>query len=353
LKWNVPTRTTLVLAGVLGLALVTACSRGQSSKPTVASATTVPAPSTMVAATPTPVATATVAAAMTPVLASVLRLPDTGQVTDYTRTFGEDADYTINPPSYADNGDGTVTDNVTGLMWQQRDGGEMAFASAAPYCQNLELAGRRDWRLPSSLELYSIVDSDHNPALNPVFLLDRTAEYWWTSQEQAGDSSKAWVVNAGGGTGAHPKSETISAGGNKHYHTRCVRGVPASLTPTLAANGDGTVTDQRTRLVWQQSEATQAITWEAALSYCEDLSLGARDHWRLPNIKELRSISDDTLVRPSLNTTYFPGAQAARYWSSTTLFGRAGSAWFVDFVSGLSSYADKTGQLSVRCVSGG
>jgi hypothetical protein len=92
------------------------------------------------------------------------------------------------------------------------------------------------------------------------------------------------------------------------------------------------------------------VTWEAALTTCENLSLGTRNDWRLPNIKELRSISDDTRFRPSVDTTYFPGARAARYWSSTTLFGRTGSAWFVDFTSGLASYNDKAGQLSVRCV---
>ena len=48
-------------------------------------------------------------------------IPDTGQTGDYTSTFGEDSDYTINPPSYTDNGNLTVTDNVTGLMWQQED----------------------------------------------------------------------------------------------------------------------------------------------------------------------------------------------------------------------------------------
>jgi hypothetical protein len=68
---------------------------------------------------------------------TLAKLPDTGQVTDYTPTFGEDSDYTINPPAYTVNGNGTVTDQVTGLMWQQTDGGEMTWSSAVTYCQNL------------------------------------------------------------------------------------------------------------------------------------------------------------------------------------------------------------------------
>ena len=285
-------------------------------------------------------------------ISSTLRkLPDTGQVTSYTSTFGEDSDYAINPPAYTVNGNGTVTDQVTGLMWQQADGGEMIFANAATYCQNLTLAGYTDWQLPSSHELFNIGDHDHNqPALNTTAFTVTLAGYWWTANEQVGDSTKAWVVNAGGGIGAHPKSETISAGGTKRFHTRCVRNVPASVTSNFTANVNNTVIDSNTGLMWQQAEVTPTVTWEGALIYCEGLSLGDHTDWRLPNIKELRSISDDTHSNPSLDTTYFPGAQSALYWSSTTLFGGTGKAWFVDFTSGLVSYNDKIGQLLVRCV---
>ncbi len=280
-----------------------------------------------------------------------LKLPDTGQVASYTPTFGEDADYTINPPAYAVNANGTVTDLVTGILWQQTDGGEMTFANAVTYCQNLELAGYTDWQLPSSYALFSILDHDHNPALNTAAFPLTGAEYWWTASEMVGDSTRAWVVNSGGGVGAHPKSETISAGGPKHFHARCARSMPAGLPSHFTANGGDSVTDNQTGLMWQQGE-TSTLTWEAALNYCEGLLLGGRTDWRLPNMKELRSISDDARSGPSLDRTYFPGARAARYWSSTSLFGPAVSAWFVDFSSGLASYNDKAGQLSLRCVRG-
>jgi hypothetical protein len=280
------------------------------------------------------------------------RLPDTGQVQDYTATPGEDADYLINPPAYRDNGDGTVTDLVTGLIWQQQDGGELTYASAASYCQGLALAVQRDWRLPSSQELFTIVDHDRLPALDPSIFTYTNAEYWWTANELAGDSTRAWVVNAGGGTGAHPKTETISAGGSKRFHVRCVRGAPPADPDRLADNGDGTVSAPSTGLIWQQAEYGPAVKWEDALRYCESLSLGNSANWRLPNVKELRSLSDDTLVRPSLDTGLFPAARAGRYWSSTTQSGRDRSAWFVDFTSGLASYNDKDGLLYLRCVSG-
>jgi hypothetical protein len=168
------------------------------------------------------------------------------------------------------------------------------------------------------------------------------------------DESKVWLVNSGGGIGAHAKRETKSAGGERLVHVRCVRGVSAFGTgPRLKDNGDGTVTDQRTGLIWQKLGTDNGMTWEEALKYCDGLKLAAQDDWRLPNIKELRSLSDDRKVQPSLDKVFFPGAQAAGYWSSTSLCNRPLQAWFVDFETGLVSHADKTQQHIVLAVRGG
>jgi hypothetical protein len=335
---------------VMGLAGAGAC--GAAHTPDGVLATTPPTQKSGGSAL-APASTPSAVVRSDPISWTLLKLPDTGQVKDYTPTFGEDSDYIINPPAYTDNRDGTVTDQVTGLVWQQTDGGQMTFESAVTYCRGLDLAGDADWRLPSTQELFSIADHDHNPALDTHVFPVTGAEYWWTANEQAGDSTKAWVVNAGGGIGAHPKNETSSAGGSKRFHARCVRDVSGNATGHLTDGGNGTVTDLNTGLLWQRDEVTPAVTWEAALSYCEDLSLGNRDDWRLPNVKELRSIVDDTRFRPSVDTTYLPGVRTGPYWSSTTLFGHPGSAWYVDFSSGLASYNDKAGQLFVRCVCGG
>jgi hypothetical protein len=100
----------------------------------------------------------------------VSRVPDTGQTTSYTLTKGEDADFNINPPSYTDNENGTITDNVTGLIWQKTDGGEMTFENASAYCLSLNLGGYSDCRLPTCVELYSINRYDKvNPAMNTLY----------------------------------------------------------------------------------------------------------------------------------------------------------------------------------------
>lgn len=280
-------------------------------------------------------------------------LPDTGQTIRYTSTFGEDADFTINPPSYQDNGDGTITDNITGLMWQKTDGGEMTFEHAASYISTLDLAGYSDWRLPTGLELFSINSYDRvNPALNTGYFAVTTAEYWWTSETRADDASMVWVVNAGGGIGAHPENETVSAGGVKHFNTRAVRNPNPKtvLSDRYMDNGDGTISDNLTGLVWQKIQSVNTMSWEDALNYASALSLAGYTDWRLPNVKELQSLNDTKLIKPSFNTSFFTNISSGNYWSSTTLFQTSLKAWDINVDYGIVSYSDKTLKENVLCV---
>jgi len=284
---------------------------------------------------------------------SSLSLPDTGQSSDHTDTKGEDSDYSLNPPSFTDNGDGTVTDNVTGLMWQQTDGGESSWEQALTYSARLALAGHSDWRLPTGQELLSIVNYDRrNPALDTEVFADTDAQYWWSSQTRVDDSDRVWVVNAGGGIGPHRKSESQSAGGTKLIHVRCVRGTQADTARHWVDNGNDTITDHTTGLTWQKN-GPEAMAWEEALVYSEGLSLGGQSDWRLPNIKELRSLCDASRANPALDTTFFPDAQATPYWSSTSMVNDSAKAWTADFRLGIVSYKIKTDTSYVFCVRGG
>ena len=286
-------------------------------------------------------------------------LPDTGQTTSYTSTVGEDNDYLINTPSYTNNGDITITDNVTGLMWQKVDGGSMSYASASSYCDNLTLANYTDWRLPTPLESFSIlIHQNNNPAINTAFFSSSSslvAQYWWTNTTQLGDNSKVWCTNSGGGIGNKPKSEAIGeVGGTFRYNVRAVRNstTPTTLPNHFTDNSDGTITDNLTQLIWQKVTNPSALTWEQALAYAEGLSLGASSEWRLPNIKELQSLNDETLTNPSVNTDYFSSIGVKNYWSSTSLPNQTTEAWYCNTKFGITTYDLKTNSNYVICVRG-
>ena len=284
------------------------------------------------------------------------RLSDSGQTGSYTSTPGEDADFIMNPLSFTDNGDGTITDNNSLLMWQKTDGGEMTFENAVTYCSDLTLGVFSDWRLPTSIELFSINHYNHlNPALDTNYFTKTLAQYWWTSETQVDDPSKVWVVNAGGGIGAHPKTETLSAGGTKLFHVRAVRNPVSTTFPVshFTDNENETITDNFTGLTWQKIQSSNAMTWEEALAYSNSLSFAGKSDWRLPNVKELQSLNDVALSKPSFNKNYFTNVLSGNYWSSTTMINALSRAWDINVDYGIVSYNEKTVPENVIVVRGG
>jgi len=272
---------------------------------------------------------------------TVRKVPDTGQTTKYSTAFGDDSDYVINPPSYTDNGDGTITDNVTSLMWQKQDDGstynwyEASGTADATYnpgsatnvCGALTTGGYSDWRLPDEFELMGIVNYEiFSPAIAATYFPATVSSWYWSATTYASSTSHAVdVYFANGNVGHNIKSLNSSV--------RCVRGT-ASSPHSFTDNGDGTVTDNVTTLMWQKQDDNIPKTWESAITYCETLSLAGHADWRLPNIKELRSIVDDTAFNPAISSTYFPAVVSSYYWSATTDAFNSSNAWFVDIDNG-------------------
>jgi hypothetical protein len=132
------------------------------------------------------------------------------------------ADVTAGAPnlaSYTENGDGTVTDNVTGLMWQKAvAAGTYNWAQAKAYCPTLTLAGYHDWRLPTRIELVSLVDFGRSfPAIDTSYFPSTPSDWFWSSSPLAGSSSDAWGVD-------FPYGSTYSvAVFNSANVVRCVR----------------------------------------------------------------------------------------------------------------------------------
>jgi len=127
-------------------------------------------------------------------------------------------------------------------------------------------------------------------------------------------------------------------------------------------NGNGTMTDSATGLIWQKcsngqnatscSGSASTLTWSNAITYCNGLTLAGRT-WRLPNVNELRTIVDYTKSsEPPIDTTAFPSTQSGGYWSSSTYAQNTSYAWYVVFVGGYVGSESRTVTKYVRCVTG-
>jgi hypothetical protein len=111
----------------------------------------------------------------------------------------------------------------------------------------------------------------------------------------------------------------------------------------------GTVYDTKTKLTWQQAVAPGTYTWAGAKTYCAGLNLVGTG-WRLPTIKELQTIVDDSQANPAIDQTAFPSTPADWFWSSSPLAGSSSVAWGVYFNSGDTDYGDVSYTNYVRCV---
>lgn len=119
-------------------------------------------------------------------------------------------------------------------------------------------------------------------------------------------------------------------------------------------NGNGTVTDNNTGLIWQKDDDLAVHSFQEALSLCNSNAAALPGStWRMPNINELQSIVDYTTSSPAINFTYFPLAQSDNYWSSTTFSsGLDTRAWYINFGNGNTAAITKSASMLVRCVRG-
>lgn len=282
---------------------------------------------------------------------SIIECPSEGG-----RVFGQDANYQGNLPSYTDNGDGTITDNVTGLMWQKDMGEKIAFSEAITQSQSLTLGGYSDWRVPTIKELYSLIlftGANGDGFNEETYRLYIDTEYFnqpfgdqssgeriidaqtWSSTEYVGttmngDATVFGVNFIDGRIKGYPKN-IPGTSIEKTAYFRMVRGNTDYGKNKFVDNGDGTISDLATGLMWQQSDDGVERDWETALDYAENLELAGHNDWRVPNAKELQSIvdyarskqtTDSAAIDPIFNTTEIVDidgySQYPYFWTSTT-----------------------------------
>ncbi|MFI3320425.1 MAG: DUF1566 domain-containing protein [Rikenellaceae bacterium] len=347
------------------------------------------------------------------------------------KLYGQDANYQRGSAmTFHDNGDGTVSDSNTGLVWQQIPHAEgMTWAEAKEYCEKLELGGHNDWRLPTLKELFSISNFEEGwPYLDTKFFKLSTGrivkdEQYWADNKYVGETVEgrddaAFGVNhvtghikaypagskmgnrEGGGERRPPMPEGEGGGkrppmqaGNQGRQggqgsmppppggggqggrpmgnpmakrVRAVRGEAYGVNK-FVDNGDGTISDTATGLMWAKDDNGKGVEWVEALPYAEGAELAGYSDWRLPSVKELQSIVDYSrapsskgvvaAIDPIFNCT--PSVNEAGdadfgyYWTNTSACFTKGRpfyfAWYVAFGRAVNNQgADFHGAGAVR-----
>lgn len=274
--------------------------------------------------------------------------------------YGQDAQIDGNAQSYTDNGGDTVTDNVTGITWTKspdldgignNDGvitsdDKLSSSAGAAACEALELAGYSDWQLPNVKQLYSLMNfagtdpaSDDTSTLTPFIDWDVFDFAYGSSEGEriidsqyattslyTNDEGTEMMFGVNFADGRIKGYEEQFRNGDKTYFVMCMRGNTTYGENDFVDNGDGTITDNATDLMWAQDDSGAeyaegfdyttldfldadgdgllvsadtdmlgAMTWEDAFNYVQAMNeaeyLGYSD-WRLPNVKEIHSLMD-------------------------------------------------------------
>ncbi len=301
--------------------------------------------------------------------------------------YGQDAQFQLRPASYTLGADGlTVRDNVTGLTWQRgpdtdgdgkitaADKRSLPEARAIPAKLNAaRFGGFDDWRLPTIKEQYSLFDgrgTDPDPTGNDTsgltpfidtryfqFAYGETAareriidsQYVSTTLYVGSGARETLIFGVNFADGRIKGYGSKLMGRDKTFFVQCVRGNPAYGKNDFQANGDGTVTDRATGLMWSQADSARGMNWETALAWVQEKNAAkhlGRNDWRLPSVKELQSLVDYTrspettrsaAIDPLFSCTAVTDAAQQvdfpYYWSGTTHGSRKGgeAAMYVAF----------------------
>ncbi|MES1208678.1 MAG: DUF1566 domain-containing protein [Pseudomonadota bacterium] len=241
---------------------------------------------------------------------------------------------------------GVVLDRVTGLMWQRSAPNQFfTFANAGRHCADLRLAGHADWRLPSRIELVSLLDTTRTqPSIDVQAFPDTASDWFWTSSPDARHPDAAWYVYFYFG---YPKTDEVGS----QFSVRCVRSAAAPAVPTtryrIAAHE---VLDVATGLHWQRLPSPKTMTFDEARTACGRLAAGGARGWRVPTLGELLTLIDEAAASPMIDRDAFPNTPGEPFWSSSAFANGRELAWYVRFDQGSGLYGRLSEPFHVRCV---
>jgi hypothetical protein len=256
------------------------------------------------------------------------------------------------PQNYADLGNGAVRDNVTCLVWEKANPSTQGtWQASADRCAALgtsSYAGFNDWRLPTRVEMASLIDPTlgRTAYASPPFTTTSgayaTGSYWWETIQGINGANLAWGYGANGMT-----SNAYSLAGT-NFVARCVRGNGTGEAPNALAVEpanhytvvNGETTDNYTGLVWQSGFSPTLMAWADAPAYCASLTLNGHTGFRVPTLGELSSTVNEARVGNAVVLSAFPGTpngcKDPKYWFWAAESQSATADWGLSYCDGFT-----------------
>jgi len=233
-------------------------------------------------------------------------------------------------------GDKIVTDKVTMLDWQRNGKAGLTWDQAVKFCNDLDYAGQTDWRLPTRIELVTLATFTGLKLDDLSFVAAGQA---WSISEYAADSSQAWLVDFDGSyLGMYDKASK--------YDARCVRaGASTNVGPRYEEDGM-TALDVATGLRWHMDGRGAPARYYDAGNDCDAAVYGSYQDWRLPSLRELLTLIDDTRSDVAVDPRFDVNPQS--YWVTTK--SASGNQGTVDLTTGTHTATNPNNLRSWLCV---
>ena len=270
-------------------------------------------------------------------------------------------------PSCQNNGDGTISDLNTGLMWIQARGVKITWDSAFIIASQCTTGGHNDWRVPTIKELYSLMNfNGRSGTTHPTCIayIDTTYFGWTTGNLALGEriiDGQDWSANQytgltmmadttifglntiDGRIKGYPKYVPPTTTTKQKMYVRFVRGNTNYGINNFFDNGDSTISDNATGLMWTKNDSKTGMNWKDALAYAQAKNVAnycGHNDWRLPHAKEMQSIVDysrsldftnSAAINPIFNCTAITDEGGSTnypwFWTSTTHLDNMGAVY--------------------------
>ena len=282
---------------------------------------------------------------------------------------------------FVDNGDGTITDKYLKIMWQKDQDERKSYSQVMEMLPNCNLAGHRDWRLPTMHELSSIFDESYennswyfdkffnHETLKPPILQHITSNLF-------GDTY-VWVINFNFGYDGYYGEKNIplayrlvrnldtsndeftmpSSGQQEIYNAQGeIIKIDSSRTTTAFGEVDDYIWDMNTGISYQKATA-KSYTFEEAEEHVKELNTtfyGGTNNWRLPTVDELRFIVDYSKKTPAVFSNFAQYVKSDFYWTAEEYPTPNGERnWAIYFGYGCAVPIERSHRCGCIAISGG